>query len=50
MIPTSEDARKAGERAGSSFWLFALGVWLVLLAVAVTLVLALLIWTLIGAF
>lgn len=47
MIPTQDEARKV---AGSQFWTAVIAVWLVMVAIAVTLFLALGIWILIGAF
>ena len=47
MMPTEEDVQKA---AGSSFWLFTIALWLILLSCAVTTGLCLLIWTMLEAF
>jgi uncharacterized membrane protein YccF (DUF307 family) len=51
MMPDREDAaRAAGAAAGSSFWIILVAVWLVLIAIAGTLALALGIWNLLQAF
>ena len=47
-LPTRDEATAAVRR--SSFWTFVIATWLLLFSTAVTLALALLIWTLIGAF
>lgn len=47
-LPTRDEATKAVK--GSPFWTFTIAVWLLLASTAVTLALALLIWTIVEAF